>query len=423
MDKEALQRQVEDLEAASERWRAERRRLNAEIDKLEAALADAKAAAARKRDAPASSPQADAAAVLKAQKAADEKLQKLVDEWEGERDKLRSQVHRLEGSLAEAIARASNPLRMTQSVKEQFEFELNRVARDKTDLEQAFLRAKTEWEQEKLKMTGDLVKLRRNAEIMGRPVGKANAPEANPKVRDIENQLKEKLDQWGAEREGYVAQIRKLEEGSRQWEAERRQLNDHAAHLQQSLVKADAKIQSQEVAARKPNPFQRQVHELTEEKEGLQRELEAERSVWEEERGRSSEKIQQLEQQLKRVSETKTGPSNEVVDQLRQQYEQKLQEAIQQKSQLSNELQKASEQLEAERKRLSAAQQTTGASTAGMDTAAIQTEVARVQKLVNEIAAIIDNPETELSTIIKKNVEKAELDSYLKGILFALGKK
>ena len=312
---------------------------------------------------------------------------------------------------------------MTQSVKEQFEFELNRVARDKTDLEQAFLRAKTEWEQEKLKMTGDLVKLRRNAEIMGRPVGKANAPEANPKVRDIENQLKEKLDQWGAEREGYVAQIRKLEEGSRQWEAERRQLNDHAAHLQQSLVKADAKIQSQEVAARKPNPFQRQVHELTEEKEGLQRELEAERSVWEEERGRSSEKIQQLEQQLKRVSETKTGPSNEVVDQLRQQYEQKLQEAIQQKSQLSNELQKASEQLEAERKRLSAAQQTTGASTAGMDTAAIQTEVARVQKLVNEIAAIIDNPETELSTIIKKNVEKAELDSYLKGILFALGKK
>ena len=38
-----------ELEAASERWRAEKRRLNSEIDRLEAALVDAKAAAARKK--------------------------------------------------------------------------------------------------------------------------------------------------------------------------------------------------------------------------------------------------------------------------------------------------------------------------------------------------------------------------------------
>jgi septal ring factor EnvC (AmiA/AmiB activator) len=50
MDKEALQRQLEDLEEASEKWRAERRRMNAEIDKLETALADAKADATRKRE-------------------------------------------------------------------------------------------------------------------------------------------------------------------------------------------------------------------------------------------------------------------------------------------------------------------------------------------------------------------------------------
>src|SRR5262245_12277873 len=48
MDKEALQRQLEDMEEESERWRAEKRRLNAEIDKLEAALADVKGTPGRK---------------------------------------------------------------------------------------------------------------------------------------------------------------------------------------------------------------------------------------------------------------------------------------------------------------------------------------------------------------------------------------
>src|SRR2546428_5134019 len=38
-----------ELEAASERWRTEKRRMNGEIDRLEAALVDAKAAAARKQ--------------------------------------------------------------------------------------------------------------------------------------------------------------------------------------------------------------------------------------------------------------------------------------------------------------------------------------------------------------------------------------
>src|ERR1051326_1575188 len=153
MDNEALRRQLEDLEEASERWRGERRRLNAEIDRLEAALADAKATAARKRSTstPDQRQQADAATLAKMQEEAGEQLRKAGEEWEAERTKLRSQINRLEGSLADAIARASNPMRATQSAKEQFEMELQRVANEKTETEQAFLRAKTEWEQERLK--------------------------------------------------------------------------------------------------------------------------------------------------------------------------------------------------------------------------------------------------------------------------------
>jgi len=42
--------------------------------------------------------------------------------------------------------------------------------------------------------------------------------------------------------------------------------------------------------------------------------------------------------------------------------------------------------------------------------------------MIAGIARLIDDPETELSTVIRKNVERAELDAYLKGILFSLGR-
>ncbi len=415
MDKEALRRQLEDMEAASERWRSERRRLNAEIDKLEAALAEAKSGAARKRTSTSAEPKqpgVDPAAFAKLQEAADAKLEKAEKEWQTERAKLQSQINRLEGAGADAIARAANPMRATQSVKEQFEVELVRVAKEKNELEQAFLRGKTEWEQEKIKLAGEMTKVRRAAQAMGRHVPKEDAPEVNPKVRDLENQLQESLAKWNAEREQLVAQIQKLDEAKRQWDTERRQLNDHAGQLQQAFMKAEAKSQSFEVAARSPSPSGSKVEEVQREKEILQRQSQEARNAWDEERRR-------LEQQLKRVSDTQSRVSNEVVDQLRQQYDQRLQEAIHQKTHLAQELQSASLLLESERARLSAAQTGDGG---GPNKDSITAEVARVERLLTEIVAVIDNPDTELSTVIRKNVEKAELDAYLRGILFSLGR-
>jgi predicted nuclease with TOPRIM domain len=58
--------------------------------------------------------------------------------------------------------------------------------------------------------------------------------------------------------------------------------------------------------------------------------------------------------------------------------------------------------------------------TATQNTEALTQEVARVDGLIKEISALIEDPATELSTVIRKNVERAELESYLKGIQFAL---
>jgi hypothetical protein len=51
---------------------------------------------------------------------------------------------------------------------------------------------------------------------------------------------------------------------------------------------------------------------------------------------------------------------------------------------------------------------------------AVTKEIERVEGLVQQISDLIENPVTELSTVIRKNVERAELESYLKGIRFAL---
>ena len=115
--------------------------------------------------------------------------------------------------------------------------------------------------------------------------------------------------------------------------------------------------------------------------------------------------------------------NSEIVEQLRRQYDDRMQEVIQQKSALSEQLRGATSLLEAERVKLGAGEDsTTRIDTASLDSEIIDAEVARIQEMITGIAQLIDDPETELSTVIRKNVERAELDAYLKGILFSLGR-
>jgi chromosome segregation ATPase len=416
----------EELESSSERWRAEKRRLNGEIERLESALVEAKAKAKRPAD-NGKNVGIDPAVIARIQDGANEKLKLATKDWEEERVRLKSQINRLEGAVADAIERSSNPMRATQSVKEQFEAELDRVAKEKTEVEQAFLRARTEWEQNRLKMTGEMVKLRRAAQIMGHAVPREDTPEINPKVRALEDELKQSHAKWTSEREKLVSEIQKWEASSRQWETERRQLNDHAGQLQEAYVQAQAKIQGYEVAARAGTQYDSRLGEFKQQKESLERELQNARNEWTAERLRLNSEIDRRDQQIQRIATDKEGVSSEVVEQLRKQYEQRLQEAIQQKTQLAQELQSASRMLEDERARLSAeiGKPEKSAAAKGADSVdrdAISAEVARVEKQIKEIAALIDDPETELSTVIRKNVEKAELGAYLKGILYSMGR-
>ena len=140
---------------------------------------------------------------------------------------------------------------------------------------------------------------------------------------------------------------------------------------------------------------------------------------WRDQPRRGAIELERAQQQFQRVSDNEK-VSKEVVAQLRQQYDQKLHESIRQKTELATQLESASALLEAERARLSKAQRSSGG---GQDSEAIAAEVSRVEQQLSQSIAVVDNPDTELSTVIRKNVEKAELDAYLKGILFCLGRR
>src|SRR4030095_16919965 len=52
----------------------------------------------------------------------------------------------------------------------------------------------------------------------------------------------------------------------------------------------------------------------------------------------------------------------------------------------------------------------------------LHAELARVEGLIQAISHLMEDPETELSIVIRKNAERAELESYLRGLRFAIGK-
>src|SRR5207244_1578354 len=115
------------------------------------------------------------------------------------------------------------------------------------------------------------------------------------------------------------------------------------------------------------------------------------------------------------MADTRQQVNSEIVDQLRRQYDQKIQEMIQQKTQLSQELHVASTMLASERARFTSEVAKSKSETT-FDAASLDAEVRRVESMIQEIDKLISDPETELSTVIRKNVEKAELDAYLRGI-------
>jgi DNA repair exonuclease SbcCD ATPase subunit len=411
----------ETIEVSEDKWRNERRRLHAEIDRLELVIADAREA--RRKSPAAKAKGVDPQEVSKLQTAFEEKLRKEEQSWETERAQLKSEVSRLQNGITEMLERSNNPLRSNQAEKDRLETKLHDALKAKRQAEDALLQAKDEWEQEKVKLVGDVVKLRRSG--TGTPVKTAQSQPNDGRVEQLERQLDEAIKTRDKQLRDAVSAKEKLErelESARQTLATttREAPQENIAQLKSDLEEARAeatlasrRIEDEKAAAdRKCTNLENQLRQTVSAKNNLERELEKAR------------------QELLRQGAESNGSgdsdsvSSEVVEQLRRQYDERMQDMIQQKTQLSDELRSVTSLLEDERNKLGAAVNGTGNHnhSAGMDTEEIDAEVNRIQDMIAGIAKLIDDPETELSTVIRKNVERAELDAYLRGILFSLGR-
>jgi hypothetical protein len=100
-------------------------------------------------------------------------------------------------------------------------------------------------------------------------------------------------------------------------------------------------------------------------------------------------------------------------------YENQVAEAANEvRSQLTTEIDGLRRELEDARRLAAAASKPASVQGASAEGETIHTEISRVEGLIQSISKVVDDPETELSVVIRKNVERAELDSYLKGLRF-----
>ena len=93
------------------------------------------------------------------------------------------------------------------------------------------------------------------------------------------------------------------------------------------------------------------------------------------------------------------------------------------RSKLSAELQRVKEHAAAEIERVRA--EASAASPAGAPSQASSNqapmpkeEIESVEKKLAEVTRLVEDPATELSVVIRKNVEKLELEAYLKGLRY-----
>jgi DNA repair exonuclease SbcCD ATPase subunit len=401
----------EQIELSEDKWRNERRRLNAEIDRLELVIADSRESRRKSPTAKGRSVEPQDVSKLQTQ-AADERLKKAEQMWAAERAKLKSEVSRLQNGIAEMIERSNNPLRSSQAEKEKLESKLEDALRAKRHAEDALLQAKNEWEQEKVKLIGDVVKNRRSAvptKISSKDDGRIEQLERqlDDAIKSRDKQLREA----DATKEKLERELERVRQAQVSVKASAPATTEDGTRLKADLDEARAQLTlatrraEDERAAfdKQKTNLERQIREAVSAKGALERELEKAR------------------QELLRQGNNQSADtvSSEVVEQLRRQYDDRMQDMIHQKTQLSDELRQATSLLEQERSKLSL----NGTSAHKQpDSDVVDAEVERIQDMIAGIARLIDDPETELSTVIRKNVERAELDAYLRGILFSLGR-
>jgi DNA repair exonuclease SbcCD ATPase subunit len=270
--------------------------------------------------------------------------------------------------------------------------------------------AKSEWEAEKANLAGEAAKLRQSAAT-------ASAP------RKGDEQLDKRLQEAIRTRDGLAADLEKSKhEVAKLKETHSAELKDFTGRYIKTRSDLEKQLRESEEARGKVE------RELEKAQQTLAQAAQASQTdgAVSEEMNRLKKELDEIQEEKKRLvlrlAETSDLVSADVVSDLRQQFEGRMQELLLENTQLADRVKNATSQMDVVYVKSADGSGDKASSVSTLDSSAIDEEVKRVEELAAEIARLIDDPETELATVIRKNVERAALDAYLKGILFSLGR-
>src|SRR5207249_11314324 len=334
-DQKKLQNDLEDeFEKARDQWRAERRTLTGEIEQLEETLERARAAArAQTSEDLQSELRFQLEEAIRARQQLEEQLADLRHKHEAERNNLKAQVAATQASAVEAMERLNNPARMTVAINERVEA---RVAEAKQEWQ-------LQWEGERRRLNAEIERLKKAAspsaiqqrrEATKRAVlqklGKLPPGSTGPAPKTA--------DQWQKE----------FEDAKIGWETERESLSLRIKRLEMELQRSQDTVRA-EIFQEMRAQYEPRIHEANRERQQLEQEIQSLTSDLASERKRLNSRIEVLE---KAIPDAQEAARRQAVAEAQSTHEANIDEANRLRSRLERKLQDASEEWDAERRRL-----------------------------------------------------------------------
>lgn len=471
----------DEFEDATAQWRNERRRLNSEIDGLEQSVQKLRSDARHARAAGGSGSEelrAEAEEATRLKEQAEEAQGLAKRQWATEKQELEEKNSDLETQVVEALERSSNPTRASDAIESRLQAEMEaRLEKIRNESTEEKAEAEKQWQTERGRLHLEISRLRKTggtnpalptadpkaaevreelearirtatralADLEQRAESAADGWEAEKK--DLEKNvldLKERLDKnsstWQDERDGLTAKISQLEGslaeassrvapseletlrkeltaklgqaeaalsdfeerlGSERadWEKERVSLATDISQLEVSVSEGSSKIDPAELDAIKDELLSR-LADSEEKRTALEGELKAAADQREKERSDFEQQMDELKQGTETIGDAR---ETELREKLSLEYEWKIEELTFQKDQLEQ--------------KIDAAGTTPSVPTNDAD---LSGEIAGIDIQIAALTKFIDDPTAALSAVIRKNVERAELEAYRRGLYFQI---
>lgn len=296
-------------------------------------------------------------------------------DWQAERNELQIQIQKLEAALIEA--KEVSPGSGSGDLGSEYAAKLG-------EAEQELEESSEKWRQERRRFNEEIEDLEvalRKARTESRAADVQEA-EVTARVQKVEAQAKLRVQEASAERE---------------------RLQHSLEGMKEALADQESRIDRAELDAIREELLTR-VAETEDARGRLEEELAASGLAWEEERAA----LKALVEETKHTAGV-ADLEADLREKLTAEYEWKLKELTFQKEQLEQKLAESGP---------ASATSTASGGESGTD---IDAEIARVDVQLSEVKAFIEDPSSALSKVVRKNVERAELEAYRRGLRFRGG--